>query len=797
MTPKFFRWLASRITSRRSQTWDYQEHLRAIFNNAGVGIAQVDVRTGRFVRVNAKMTELTGYSEDELQRLTVQDITHPEDRQAGQDVITDLLHGRLSSYQVEKRYVRKDGSARWMAVDASLAYDQRGQIVWIIGIIREIDEQRKTREEIQYQRKRAQVALDSVKMGTWEWEIGSNTLLFDGTASRMFDLDPSTDLKSISEVTSRIHPDDRERSYEETRRGVEQNHKFRLKYRVLCPNGVIRWIDSCGQLVNENDPSSKVVGVVIDITDQMRVESALRESELQFRTLADSIPQLTWMAHPDGYVFWHNQRWYDFTGLTADQLEGWGWQHVHHPDHLQRVTESWKNSLQTGQPFELEYPLRSKDGEFRWFLTRVIPLRDAHDRIFRWFGTNTDIQEMRLSKEAAQHANQAKSQFLANMSHEIRTPMNAILGYSDLLSESELSTFENKQYLRRIRANGDHLLQLIDDILDLSKVEAGKIRIERLQLSIASLVEEVFEAGAMAAKRKNVEAKLVIHQPIPEVMTSDPTRIKQILSNLLSNAVKFTDHGLIQMSLRSQPELANPTQGKIEIDIHDSGAGINVESQERLFQPFNQADPSVTRKFGGTGLGLALSKRLAQALGGDVNLAWSECGKGSSFRLTLPIYELDEIRSLDKPISPPTTLFRFEGARILLVDDSIENQNLMQLYLRKTGAQIIVGHNGAEAIALAREGGADLILMDIQMPILDGLEATRRLRAMGFNKPIIALSAHALPSEIERSYEAGCDTHVCKPVRKADLLPIIASYLQKVTRRDVAGSPPNLVQRER
>ena len=373
------------------------------------------------------------------------------------------------------------------------------------------------------------------------------------------------------------------------------------------------------------------------------------------------------------------------------------------------------------------------------------------------------------ARKNAESASKAKSQFLANMSHEIRTPMNAILGFSDLLGDKTLTPEEREDYRSRIRLNGDQLMRLIDDVLDLSKTEAGTIQVEKVDFSIRELVRDVYDATAARAREKGILTRISTDAQVPATIDGDPVRLRQILMNLMSNALKFTDYGRIETRIAK-------VEDQIVIEIEDTGIGISTDLHQRLFKAFSQGDSSVTRRFGGSGLGLVVSRGLAEAIGGTLDLVRSESNRGSIFRLAFPISkpandpQIDMFRDLGETLKTGTSEKDLAGVKVLLVEDSFDNEMLIRAYLKGTGIKLEVAHNGVEAIGCASDQKFDVVLMDIQMPVMDGLEATRQLRNKNYDRPIVALSAHALPEEVERSLEAGCHAHLTKPIMRHVLI---------------------------
>ncbi len=371
--------------------------------------------------------------------------------------------------------------------------------------------------------------------------------------------------------------------------------------------------------------------------------------------------------------------------------------------------------------------------------------------------------QLRHSKKEAEKANVAKSAFLANMSHEIRTPLAAILGYSELL-RSPASGMDRSKFVDVICRNGKLLSTLIDDILDLSKIEAGHLEVELVEFKLHQLVENVMDLFYEQAKTQGINLSVEFDTSTPDQVTSDPTRIRQILINLVGNALKFTSVGYVKLKVKPiySPSLM------LHFAVEDSGIGMNKEQEAKLFKPFGQADSSMTRKYGGSGLGLALSRKLAEALGGTVSIKSCEPEKGCTFvacvkakRVGLVAPQIESAKS------------KVIHSKVLLVDDSQENQICVKFLLEKNGINVDVASDGREAIDKIHSGDYDVILMDVQMPVLNGYDATRELREEGYKKPIVALTAHAMAEDYERSLNAGCDAHITKPVDIAFLVRTI------------------------
>jgi signal transduction histidine kinase/DNA-binding response OmpR family regulator len=388
--------------------------------------------------------------------------------------------------------------------------------------------------------------------------------------------------------------------------------------------------------------------------------------------------------------------------------------------------------------------------------------------------------------EKASNSNQSKSAFLANMSHEIRTPMTAILGYADLLLEPNSTQSDKQDSLQVIRRNARHLLQLINDILDVSKIEAGKMTVERIECDVPTMIREVVAMMRPRAMEKNLEMRVVFDGGVPKLIRSDPLRTKQILANLMGNAVKFTQKGMVTLRVGLQQ---SGQHNLMVFDVADTGVGMTNEQLKNLFQPFSQADETTTRRFGGTGLGLVISRRLATMLGGDVTASSTHL-IGSNFRATIDTGPLDGVEMLtglteaklqmnDDPCDQVTRDTKLSG-RVLLAEDGPDNQVLISIYLKATGLDVRLAENGKVAVKMAKSEHFDVILMDMQMPELDGYGATSTLRDRGFKTPIIALTAHAMTGDREKCINAGCTDYLSKPVDRDQLVRLLQKYLPRV-----------------
>jgi len=514
------------------------------------------------------------------------------------------------------------------------------------------------------------------------------------------------------------------------------------------------------------------------------------ESLNRYRHLADAIPHIIWKLQSNGTLEYCNRQWLNYSDLTMEQSSGVGWHSRVHPEDLPKLLQLFAVHKSPSESIETEYRLmHGITKTYHWHMLRAVPEFSATGDSLSWIVTNTDIEDRKkveqaliAAKEVSSAANQAKSAFLANMSHEIRTPLGIVLGYADLLAGSGISEEKREEYLKTVKRNGELLSRLIGDILDLSKIEAGYMEVEKVQFSLPDFLRSAIASFQNQIKEKNIVFKTVIKSPIPTTIFSDPMRLRQIFFNIVSNAIKFTEDGDVTISVELD---GKGNDAKIKISVSDQGLGITSEQAQKLFQPFIQADSSTTRKYGGTGLGLSLSRKLARQLDGDVLLVPKQNDeRGSTFTITIGTGPLDGVEftnTLDTtsiaPIKSKSKNQTLHGVKVLVVEDAPENQFLLKHLLNAVGASVSMADNGQEGVRKALSEDFDLILMDIQMPVLDGYQATRQLRESHFDKPILALTAYALKEERSRCIDAGCNDHLTKPINRDDLLAHIIKYV--------------------
>jgi PAS domain S-box-containing protein len=554
--------------------------------------------------------------------------------------------------------------------------------------------------------------------------------------------------------------------------------------------------DSSAPIIDEH---LGIIGVVLVFRDttlrrQAETAEALRKSEQRWRSLTEALPQLVWTAAPDGACDYFSTQWTQFTGVPENQLLGWQWMEVLHPDDREATRQLWTDSVAGRGPYDVEYRVRRTDGEYRWFKTRGVPIRDSKGDIFKWFGTCTDItddklaaEELRVAKDAAESANRAKDEFLANVSHEIRTPMNAILGMTDLALDTPL-TDDQRQCLKTVKSAADNLLGIINDLLDFSKIEAGKLELEPTDFSVRRVLGETLRTLAVRAHKKSLELACHVQPDVPDALVGDAGRLRQVLLNLVGNAIKFTESGEVVVRAELAGDLISD-EVAVRFAVSDTGIGIPPEKQEKIFRAFEQEDTSTTRKYGGTGLGLTIAARLVALMGGTIVVnSEPSLRRGSTFTFTAKFARQPHPQSAPAENGASESVPNVAPLNILVAEDNDFNAQLLEQLLVRGGHTVRLASDGRKALSLVGEAAFDLLLLDIHMPELDGFQVIQaireRERSAGGHLPVVALTARSRKEDRDRCLAAGMDDFLSKPIQAPDLW---AAINRVVSVRSAAG----------
>jgi PAS domain S-box-containing protein len=793
----------------RDVTHDKLVQTELIENRQRLNLAMESARMGAFqwepesdtAHWDEQWCDVIGVDRDAPQiGRTFFDVVHPEDLDNLKSV---MLRGadQREQYKIEFRIIHRDGKLRWLAASGVHLPGQNGQPSRIVGLNWDITEQKEAAERIRQGEEQLRLAMNAAKLSLWEWNIVEDKVSW---ASKIYDhqaLEQAASIGGLQDFLKLVHPHDRNSVQTAIEKCLVDGEPYHAEFRMRRADGGYRWVLSMAHLsIDNNGLPLRLVGVELDTTERQEIERLASEHSKRLAMALRAGDMAAWEWTPEGSV-WTDEV-YEILGVPNDQLASAElfFRSVH-PDDLDGLKASWDKATSGHESLQHEFRVILPDGEIRWVVAVGEVVRDENEQVVSLYGLNWDSTEehltaerLRESERAAIAASASKSAFVANMSHEIRTPMTAILGYAELLGE--LVTSDNaKQYLDTIRRNGDYLLEIINDILDLSKIEAGKLDIEHDRFQPTRVLEDVLSIMEVRAREGGLALELELDGNIPTVIQSDAKRLKQILINLVGNAIKFTRKGKVTIRVYySEPVPDVETTGFLHFDVIDTGIGMSVEQQERLFKPFSQGDPAVNRHFGGTGLGLAISLRLAKMLGGEITVHSTE-GVGSTFAAKIATGDLSDIELPNHQEPVPPTYSQSEtnnspektpelDCRVLVIDDRRDIRLLSKTLLMKAGATIDECEDGQLAVehmteCIGKPNCPDLILLDMQMPKLDGYSTARALRKLGYSGPIVALTADAMQGDMNECLQAGCDDYLSKPIDAAKLLRLVCEMTSR------------------
>jgi PAS domain S-box-containing protein len=774
--------LLSREQAARAEAERARDFTRHVLEDAPVAIGVMEGPDHRFVLVNRHTCELTGLTEGQFLGRPHAEVVPEADEVVGPilDRVYESGEGVTQEVAVDLPSGRRHLLVTWTALPGD---DGRPGSVLYLSL--DITSRKRAEEALRESTEQYQATFELAGVGIGHTAPDGRWLRVN---QKLCDI-IGYSCEELLGLTFRdiTHPDYLEQDTEAARamlRGERQSYTTEKRY--IRKDGSEVWVNLTVSPLRDSAGALRYfISVIEDVSERKRAEEGLRESEAQLRTLADAVPQLAWMAHADGHIFWYNRRWYEYTGTTPEQMEGWGWQSVHDPEVLPRVLERWGASIESGEPFEMEFPLKGADGHFRSFLTRVVPLKDGRGRVLRWFGTNTDVEELRRALRHAEESNRLKDEFLATVSHELRTPLTAVLGWAHLLRSGQLDGVSAARALETIERNARSQTQLIEDLLDVSRIITGKLRLDVRPVDPGSLIESAIEALRPAAAAKGIRMQKVMDTGVISV-AGDPARLQQVVWNLVSNAIKFTPKGgRVQIRLER-------INSHVEIVVSDTGAGIAPEFLPHVFDRFRQADQKTTRQHGGLGLGLAIVRHLVELHGGSVEAQSSGEGQGATFVVKLPIVSVYQTEGLAERVHPAAEDAlpsydcpeRLDGIKVLVVDDEADTRELLRAGIGQCGAKVLTAGSAQEALEIIERERPHLLISDIGMPGEDGYELIRKVRALPAGSarriPAIALTAYARTEDRLRALRAGYQMHMPKPVELIELVAIAASLIQRI-----------------
>ncbi|WP_187782225.1 CheR family methyltransferase [Gimesia chilikensis] len=745
---------------------------------------------GRIQDFNPAAEQTFGYAEKEVVGQSLCDLILPEEVRPRfwEEMQKFLKTGKseLVGRHLELSVLHKSGTEFPVELAISMTQLEKSQHFFTI-CLRDITLRRQHEAALRDSEGRAQALVEASAHMVWAMTPAARTEE-DSPTWRAFTGQTYEEWKGKGWVDA-IHPDDRERTLNQWQTAFEKREPLSCEYRLSHRDGGWCWtsVRAVPQLNAEGDVL-RWVGMNFDISHQKQLQQELESNEKRLLMALKAGGLAAWEWRPEE-SFWSDEV-YDLLGVPrSTRACPETFFSCVHEDDLPGLQRAWGDAIQGDKHYDTTFRIIRPDGQIRWVAGVGEIIRDQQGNVMQIFGLNWDFTQereveetLRKSEQQAKQASIAKSAFLANMSHEIRTPMTSVLGYTDLLIGMEQDQ-EKASYLQNIKRNGNFLLDIINDILDLSKIEAGKLVICRETFSLLELISDVRAMMRVRASEKNLEFSIEFLSEIPEQLESDPKRLRQILLNLISNAIKFTEQGSVRVVIDYQ---RGEAEANLSISVIDTGIGMTSKQQARLFQMFSQGDVSVSRNYGGTGLGLAISQRLANMLNGTISVT-SQPGEGSTFTCVIQLPPDDHVKLIQPELNlqapePVSILDACKlNCRILIVDDQRDVRQLAKLLLQRVEAETEFAEDGLQAVELIEqqlhtESTADLILLDMQMPRMDGYQTVARLREIGYRKPIIALTADAMQGDMKRCLELGCDDYLSKPIDASELLKVVSTY---------------------
>ncbi|MGX9727681.1 MAG: CBS domain-containing protein [Candidatus Electronema sp. VV] len=779
-----------------------QAILHALLESApDTGIAATDLKL-RVLYFNPTAGRIYGYKTEEVIGRTVHEfhVLHQIPPERLDNAVRIVREKGFYQYSIQRQ---EQGRVKHFEMRVSAIHDTGGETVGFMLMGQDVTRRREAELALQRSEERLRRSQEFANAGSWDWQIESGELHWSGNCPALFGQPPSAAKSSRSAFLSSVHPDDRERVEAAAQACLERRAEYDIEYRVVWPDGSVRWLHEQGDVVrDEYGEPLNMLGLVQDITRRKKAELELQAQHRFLDSVIETIPSMLFVKDAKELRYVRlNRAGERLTGRPAADFLGRSDAELCPPAEAEARMAADRRLLASVCPVDIsEEEISTAQGR-RLLRTSKAPILDEQGRPAWLLGISEDITEQRAAERSlaeartqAEKANQAKSDFLANMSHEIRTPMNGIIGLTELALRTELNP-QQTDYLEKVNQSAQSLLGLLNDILDLSKIEAHRLELESIPFDLHELLGQISSLMAIHSQQKDIPLRVEIDPEIPRHLLGDPLRIKQILLNLVGNAFKFTKEGEISIEVR--PGLhAQPGCSPVAFTVHDTGIGISQEQQEELFKPFVQSDSSTTRLYGGTGLGLAITRQLVEMMDGSIRLI-SAPGEGSSFIFTLPLplssaEELAAYREQAEQGGPdPAVLDSIRGARILLVEDNKINQQVAVELLSQECFLVDLAENGQEALDLLQPGKYDLVLMDLQMPVLDGYQAAVAIRSQRDydSLPVVAMSANAMRHDREQCRAVGMNDHIPKPVDRRQLLAALCRWIKPGQRQIIPRRP--------
>jgi PAS domain S-box-containing protein len=767
------------ITEYRNQQQALQRseaEFRAIFENSGVAKAVGEIGSGRFLKVNPRFCQLTGYTADELMKMNFPELTHPDDRASDLAKYQQIVDGTRDAYENEKRYVHKDGHVIWVLVNARVVRDEKGKPRCTVAVVQDVTARRIAEQAARDSAERLTLALEASGLGDWIWDAVTDTVQMSARANELFGLDPG-ECTTWTAMRALLHPEDRERARIAVEQAVASRTEYDIEYRILLPRGRLRWIAAQGRAqYDAQGRCRRMIGVVQDVTHRKLGEQSLRESAERLVVAQRAARAGAWdWDIRGGTVAWSDE-YFSLFGLdhqtTPPSYEAFI-QSIDAGDR-ERIEHELSESLRLKRPnVHLEFRITHPQFGLRW-IEVLGQVAHENDTPVRMSGICLDItdrkeseRQLRAAKEEAEAArkqaeaaSQAKDHFLAQLSHELRTPLTPVLMTAQALQEDPSLPPSLRDDVEMIKRNVELEARLIDDLLDLTRIARGKIELHREISDLHSLLDHALQTCLDDSARQK---KLHIQTHLDAANAhawADPARMQQVFWNIIKNAIKFTGPGGF-LTLRT----SNPTPQNIRIEITDTGVGIPPEALPSIFNAFEQGDINITRRFGGLGLGLAICKALVEKHGGVISAHSAGLNTGATFRVELPaLVEGHAGGSAPLSRAPKADGADLRQLRVLLVEDHESTARVLQRLLTSERYAIRTASNVRSAIAMADREPFDLLVSDLGLPDGSGFQLMTELRKKHPTLRGIAVSGYGMDEDRRRSAEAGFARHLVKPV---------------------------------
>ncbi|PMD99195.1 hypothetical protein BWI97_01955 [Siphonobacter sp. BAB-5405] len=749
-----------------------QVHLQSIFQTAQVGISEISL-DGRFLRVNDKLCQLLEREPNQLIGLSILDITFADDIPSSRQALRKLITtGEVVS--LDKRYLKPDGTGLWANSSISLLrQNTSSQVPTILAITVDLTQRKEAEEALRKQELRTRLAIEAAELGTWEWDLERDLIHGNEQHFQLLGLTVSTVPEPVETFVKHIHPEDLGRIQSRLKQTVQERVPYDEQFRIIRQNGQVRWMSGYGKVTAEHDGQAiQVSGVMFDITDRKEAEQALRESEAQLMAMFESLPVGVGVIDVRGKLVLANQAmpYYLPTGIipSRDRLQVNRWQAYEADGNLVSAENFPAARALQGERVVpgIEILYTPEEGNPVWTRVAAVAIRDENGSVKGVVTVVTDINESKLTQQALQEADRRKDEFLAMLAHELRNPMSTLSNGLQILSLTAATNPQASTVVQRMITQTDHLVRMVEDLLDVSRISRGKIVLRKEPVNLVEVVRQATESSRslFVNKQQTLEVSL---PPVSIQLNGDATRLVQVGINLLTNASRYTGpQGTIQLSLEQR-------ETEAILQVRDNGIGLAADQLTVIFDLFVQVDNSLARSQGGLGLGLTLVKQIVDLHGGHVIAESEGLGQGSTFTVYLPTPE--------RAASSEENRIDFSNSahlpRLLLVDDNPDVTFTLGMLLELKGYTVDVRNEGRAGIQAAQELKPDVILLDIGMPDLDGYETCRQIRqqAWGKNMYIIAVSGYGQKEDLQKGKEAGFNQHLTKPVELNVLIQMLNS----------------------